>query len=155
MNGFGTTSLVVVLAGTNRPDILDNALLRPGRFDHQITIDEPDIRGREQIFRIYLAKLKLEQEPSYYSERLAALTPGFAGADIANVCNEAVLIAARSEDTLISAEHFESAIDRVIGGLEKKNKVSHLFICLLFFLLSLFFFPPLFISFFSFFAYIE
>ncbi|KAL2502925.1 ATP-dependent zinc metalloprotease FTSH 10 [Forsythia ovata] len=123
MDGFGTTAGVVVLAGTNRPDILDKALLRPGRFDRQITIDKPDIKGREQIFRIYLDKLKLEQEPSYYSERLAALTPGFAGADIANVCNEAALITARSDDTLITIEHFESAIDRVIGGLEKKNKV--------------------------------
>ncbi|KAL2481556.1 ATP-dependent zinc metalloprotease FTSH 10 [Abeliophyllum distichum] len=123
MDGFGTTSGVVVLAGTNRPDILDKALLRPGRFDRQITIDKPDIKGREQIFRIYLDKLKLEQEPSYYSERLAALTPGFAGADIANVSNEAALIAARSDDTLITIEHFEAAIDRVIGGLEKKNKV--------------------------------
>ncbi|KAL7169892.1 hypothetical protein ACSBR2_034856 [Camellia fascicularis] len=123
MDGFGTTSGVVVLAGTNRPDILDKALLRPGRFDRQITIDKPDIKGREQIFRIYLTKLKLDQEPSFYSQRLAALTPGFAGADIANVCNEAALIAARTESTQVTMEHFEAAIDRVIGGLEKKNKV--------------------------------
>ncbi|KAL6574706.1 ATP-dependent zinc metalloprotease FTSH 8, mitochondrial [Orobanche minor] len=123
MDGFGTTSGVVVLAGTNRPDILDKALLRPGRFDRQITIDKPDIKGRDQIFRIYLNKLKLDQETSYYSQRLAALTPGFAGADIANVCNEAALIAARTESTIITMQHFESAIDRVIGGLEKKNKV--------------------------------
>ncbi|KAK6244905.1 hypothetical protein QUC31_011314 [Theobroma cacao] len=123
MDGFGTTSGVVVLAGTNRPDILDRALLRPGRFDRQITIDKPDIKGREQIFQIYLKRLKLDHEPSYYSQRLAALTPGFAGADIANVCNEAALIAARNESAQISMEHFESAIDRVIGGLEKKNKV--------------------------------
>ncbi|GER28595.1 ATP-dependent zinc metalloprotease FtsH [Striga asiatica] len=123
MDGFGTTAGVVVLAGTNRPDILDKALLRPGRFDRQITIDKPDIKGRDQIFRIYLNKLKLDQEPSYYSQRLAALTPGFAGADIANVCNEAALIAARTESSIITMQHFESAIDRVIGGLEKKNKV--------------------------------
>ncbi|CAO2840704.1 unnamed protein product [Amaranthus hypochondriacus] len=123
MDGFGTTSGVVVLAGTNRPDILDKALLRPGRFDRQITIDKPDIKGREQIFQIYLKKIKLDHEPSYYSERLAALTPGFAGADIANVCNEAALIAARKEGTVVNMEHFEAAIDRVIGGLEKKNKV--------------------------------
>ncbi|KAK6140257.1 hypothetical protein DH2020_026055 [Rehmannia glutinosa] len=123
MDGFGTTSGVVVLAGTNRPDILDKALLRPGRFDRQITIDKPDIRGRDQIFLVYLKKLKLDHEPSYYSQRLAALTPGFAGADIANVCNEAALIAARTECTIITMEHFEAAIDRVIGGLEKKNKV--------------------------------
>ncbi|KAK6146909.1 hypothetical protein DH2020_017821 [Rehmannia glutinosa] len=105
MDGFGTTSGVVVLAGTNRPDILDKALLRPGRFDRQITIDKPDIRA---AIRYSL---------------LAALTPGFAGADIANVCNEAALIAARTECTIITMEHFEAAIDRVIGGLEKKNKV--------------------------------
>ncbi|KAB2046650.1 hypothetical protein ES319_D01G250400v1 [Gossypium barbadense] len=123
MDGFGTTSGVVVLAGTNRPDILDRALLRPGRFDRQITIDKPDIKGRDQIFQIYLKKLKLDNEPSYYSQRLAALTPGFAGADIANVCNEAALIAARNESAVITMEHFEGAIDRVIGGLEKKNKV--------------------------------
>ncbi|KAJ1286174.1 hypothetical protein BS78_03G332500 [Paspalum vaginatum] len=123
MDGFGTTAGVVVLAGTNRPDILDKALLRPGRFDRQISIDKPDINGRDQIFRIYLKKLKLDKEPSFYSQRLAALTPGFAGADIANVCNEAALIAARSEDAQITIQHFEAAIDRVIGGLEKKNKV--------------------------------
>lgn len=124
MDGFGTTSGVVVLAGTNRPDILDKALLRPGRFDRQITIDKPDIKGRNQIFQIYLNKLKLDQEPSFYSERLAALTPGFAGADIANICNEAALIAARNDSAKITMKHFEAAIDRVIGGLEKKNKVS-------------------------------
>ncbi|CAK9187275.1 unnamed protein product [Ilex paraguariensis] len=123
MDGFGTTSGVVVLAGTNRPDILDNALLRPGRFDRQITIDKPDIKGREQIFQIYLKKIKLDHEPSYFSERLAALTPGFAGADIANVCNEAALIAARREETQVTMDHFDAAIDRIIGGLEKKNKV--------------------------------
>ncbi|XP_068318677.1 ATP-dependent zinc metalloprotease FTSH 10, mitochondrial-like [Pyrus communis] len=123
MDGFGTTAGVVVLAGTNRPDILDKALLRPGRFDRQITIDKPDIKGRNQIFQIYLSKLKLDLEPSFYSERLAALTPGFAGADIANVCNEAALIAARNESPKITMKHFEAAIDRVIGGLEKKNKV--------------------------------
>ncbi|OAY74152.1 ATP-dependent zinc metalloprotease FTSH 8, mitochondrial [Ananas comosus] len=123
MDGFGTTAGVVVLAGTNRPDILDKALLRPGRFDRQITIDKPDIKGREQIFRIYLKKIKLDNDPPFYSQRLAALTPGFAGADIANVCNEAALIAARNEETQVTMQHFESAIDRVIGGLEKKNKV--------------------------------
>ncbi|PON68803.1 Spastin [Trema orientale] len=123
MDGFGTTSGVVVLAGTNRPDILDKALLRPGRFDRQITIDKPDIKGRDQIFRIYLKKIKLDHEPSYFSQRLAALTPGFAGADIANVCNEAALIAARNESAQVTMDHFEAAIDRIIGGLEKKNKV--------------------------------
>ncbi|KAL5973357.1 ATP-dependent zinc metalloprotease FTSH 8, mitochondrial [Asimina triloba] len=130
MDGFGTTSGVVVLtsgvvvlAGTNRPDILDKALLRPGRFDRQVTIDKPDIKGRDQIFQIYLKKIRLGCEPLFYSQRLAALTPGFAGADIANVCNEAALIAARSESTEVKMEHFDAAIDRIIGGLEKKNKV--------------------------------
>ncbi|KAJ0260087.1 ATP-dependent zinc metalloprotease FTSH 3 [Hirschfeldia incana] len=123
MDGFGTTAGVVVLAGTNRPDILDKALLRPGRFDRQITIDKPDIKGRDQIFKIYLKKIKLDHEPSYFSQRLAALTPGFAGADIANVCNEAALIAARKGGATVTMAHFDSAIDRVIGGLEKKNRV--------------------------------
>ncbi|TKY67925.1 ATP-dependent zinc metalloprotease FTSH 8 [Spatholobus suberectus] len=121
MDGFGTTSGVVVLAATNRADILDKALLRPGRFDRQITIDKPDIKGRDQIFQIYLKKIKLDHEPSYYSQRLAALTPGFAGAGIANVCNEAALIAARGEGTQVTMKHFEAAIDRILGGLEKKN----------------------------------
>ncbi|KAM0821916.1 hypothetical protein ACQ4PT_071847 [Festuca glaucescens] len=90
---------------------------------NKISLAKPDINGREQIFRIYLAKLKLDNEPSFYSQRLAALTPGFAGADIANVCNEAALITARGDEKLITMLHFEYAIDRVIGGLEKKNKV--------------------------------
>ncbi|KAI5072597.1 hypothetical protein GOP47_0012703 [Adiantum capillus-veneris] len=123
MDGFATSAGVVVLAGTNRPDVLDKALLRPGRFDRQISIDIPDIKGREQIFRVYLQKLKLDKVATYYSERLAALTPGFAGADIANACNEAALFAARDEQTQICMKHFEAAIDRIIGGLEKKNKV--------------------------------
>ncbi|KAK7262481.1 hypothetical protein RJT34_30055 [Clitoria ternatea] len=123
MDGFGTISGVVVLAGTNRPNNLDKALLRPGRFDRQITIDKPDIKGRDQIFQIHLKKIKLDHEPSYHSQRLAALTPGFSGADIANVCNEAALIAARSEGTQVTMKHFEAAIDRIIGGLEKRNLV--------------------------------
>ena len=123
MDGFATTTGVVVLAGTNRPDILDKALLRPGRFDRQISIDRPDITGREAIFRIHLAKLRLDKDVGHYSERLAALTPGFAGADIANVANEAALIAARRGAPAVAMRDFEAAVDRVIGGLEKKNKV--------------------------------
>ncbi|CAI7911986.1 unnamed protein product [Closterium sp. NIES-53] len=123
MDGFTTTSGVVVLAGTNRPDILDPALLRPGRFDRQITIDRPDIKGREQIFRIYLSRVRLDKEVEFYSQRMAALTPGFAGADIANVVNEAALMAARHDRDVILMQDFESAVDRVIGGLEKKGKV--------------------------------
>ncbi|RHN66743.1 putative ATPase, AAA-type, core, peptidase, FtsH [Medicago truncatula] len=121
MDGFGTTSGVVVLAGTNRADVLDKALVRPGRFDRQITIDKPDIKGRDQIFQIYLNRIKLDNEPSYYSHRLASLTPGFSGVEIANVCNEAALIAARTDEEHVTKDHFEAAIDRVIGGLEKKN----------------------------------
>ncbi|KAH7863423.1 hypothetical protein Vadar_017357 [Vaccinium darrowii] len=127
MDGFNPTSEVVVLAGTNRPDIIDKALLRPGRFNRQISIDKPGINGREQIFQIYLKAIKLDGGPLYFSQRLAALTPGFAGADIANVCNEAALIAARNEATKVKMDHFEAAIDRVIGGLEKKNKVINNF----------------------------
>ncbi|CAI5534593.1 unnamed protein product [Closterium sp. Naga37s-1] len=123
MDGFTTTSGVVVIAGTNRPDILDPALLRPGRFDRQITIDRPDIKGREQIFRIYLSRVRLDKEVEFYSQRMAALTPGFAGADIANVVNEAALMAARHDRDVILMQDFESAVDRVIGGLEKKGKV--------------------------------
>ncbi|GAU12808.1 hypothetical protein TSUD_72950 [Trifolium subterraneum] len=123
MDGFGTTAGVVVLAGTNTPDVLDKALLRPGRFDRHITVDKPDIKGRDQIFQIYLKTIKLDRVPSYYSPRLAALTPGFSGADIANVCNEAALFAARTEEAQVTMDHFDAAIDRIIGGLEKKNRV--------------------------------
>lgn len=97
--------------------------MRVRRFDRQITIDRPDLTGREHIFRIHLAKLRLDKPIQYYSERMAALTPGFAGADIANVSNEAALIAARQGKDAISMVDFEAAVDRVIGGLEKKNKV--------------------------------
>lgn len=95
------------------------------RFDRQISIDRPDINGREHIFRIHLGKLRLDKPMEHYSERMAALTPGFAGADIANVTNEAALIAARNGKDAISMVEFEAAVDRVIGGLEKKNKVRH------------------------------
>ncbi|GKV29972.1 hypothetical protein SLEP1_g38844 [Rubroshorea leprosula] len=123
MDGFGTTSGVVVLASASQPDILDKALLKPSRFDHLITGDAPDIKGCDHIFQIYLKKLKLDKEPSYYSQQLAALIPGFVGAEIANVCNEAVLIAARNASAHITIEHFEAAIDRVIGGLERRIRL--------------------------------
>lgn len=123
MDGFSSTSGVVVLAGTNRADVLDRALLRPGRFDRQISIDKPDMRGRFQIFMVHLSPLKLQDEASAVAKRLAALTPGFAGADIANICNEAALIAARGDKNAVEMVDFEQATDRVIGGLEKKNKV--------------------------------
>mmetsp|Transcript_25919 Transcript_25919/g.35779 ORF Transcript_25919/g.35779 Transcript_25919/m.35779 type:complete len:526 (-) Transcript_25919:135-1712(-) len=123
MDGFATTEGVVILAGTNRPDILDKALLRPGRFDRQISIDRPDIKGREQIFQVHLGSLLLDHSIDHFSQRLAALTPGFAGADIANMCNEAALVAARAGKEAIGMQDFESAVDRIIGGIEKKHKV--------------------------------
>lgn len=121
MDGFATDSGVIILAATNRPDVLDSALLRPGRFDRQISIDKPDIIGREAIFRVHLKPLKLDAEVD--SKKLAAQTPGFAGAEIANVCNEAALIAARKDKKAVDMYDFQDAIDRVIGGLEKKNKL--------------------------------
>jgi AFG3 family protein len=121
MDGFGTDSGVIIMAATNRPDVLDPALLRPGRFDRQIGIDKPDLIGREQIFKVHLKPLKLS--PNIDPKKLAAQTPGFAGAEIANVCNEAALIAARKDKQAIDMQDFQDAIDRVIGGLEKKNKI--------------------------------
>ena len=121
MDGFGTDSGVIILAATNRPDTLDAALLRPGRFDRQISIDKPDINGRTEIFQVHLKPLTLG--PDVDARRLSAQTPGFAGAEIANVCNEAALIAARRDKKFITDQDFTDAIDRVIGGLEKKNKI--------------------------------
>ena len=121
MDGFSTNSGVIILAATNRPDILDSALLRPGRFDRQISIDKPDIVGREAIFKVHLRPLKLAEDID--ALKLASQTPGFAGAEIANVCNEAALIAARKDKQAIEMIDFQDAIDRVIGGLEKKNKI--------------------------------
>lgn len=121
MDGFGTDAGVIIMAATNRPDVLDSALLRPGRFDRIISIDKPDLVGREQIFKVHLKPLKLAAEVD--PKRLATMTPGFAGAEIANVCNEAALIAARRNKKEIELHDFNDAIDRVIGGLEKKNKL--------------------------------
>jgi AFG3 family protein len=121
MDGFATDSGVIILAATNRPDVLDSALLRPGRFDRQISIDKPDIVGREHIFKVHLKPIKLD--PSVDVKKLSAQTPGFAGAEIANVCNEAALIAARRDKKAVEMQDFQDAIDRVIGGLEKKNKI--------------------------------
>ena len=121
MDGFSTDSGVIILAATNRPDVLDSALLRPGRFDRQISIDKPDLRGREEIFKVHVRNLKLSGDVNV--KNLAAQTPGFAGAEIANVCNESALIAARKDKNSIEMVDFQDAIDRVIGGLEKKNKI--------------------------------
>ncbi|KAJ5735095.1 Mitochondrial respiratory chain complexes assembly protein YTA12 [Penicillium malachiteum] len=123
MDGFNTSEQVVVLAGTNRPDVLDKALMRPGRFDRHIAIDRPTMDGRKQIFRVHLKKIVTDENLDYLEGRLAALTPGFAGADIANCVNEAALVAARENADKVVMKHFEQAIERVIGGLEKKSLV--------------------------------
>ena len=121
MDGFGGDTGIIILAATNRPDVLDSALLRPGRFDRQISIDRPDVKGREEIFKVHLGPIKVSQNLDVH--KLAEQTPGFAGADIANVCNEAALIAARKGKNDVEMKDFQDAIDRVIGGLEKKNKI--------------------------------
>lgn len=121
MDGFSTDKGVILMAATNRPDVLDSALLRPGRFDRQIEIDRPDLKGREDIFKVHLKSIKVA--PDLQADVLAEMTPGFAGAEIANVCNEAALIAARRNKSFVELEDFNYALDRVIGGLEKKNKL--------------------------------
>ncbi|SEA44156.1 cell division protease FtsH [Flavobacterium gillisiae] len=121
MDGFGTNSNVIVLAATNRADVLDKALMRAGRFDRQIFVDLPDIRERAEIFKVHLAPLKKVE--GLDTEFLAKQTPGFSGADIANVCNEAALIAARYNKTAVDKQDFLDAVDRIVGGLEKKNKI--------------------------------
>lgn len=121
MDGFSTDKGVILLAATNRPDVLDNALLRPGRFDRQIGIDRPDLKGRQQIFQVHLKNITISKEVS--PETLSEMTPGFAGAEIANVCNEAALIAARRGKDAVDMEDFNYALDKVIGGLEKKSKL--------------------------------
>ena len=121
MDGFGTNSNVIVLAATNRADVLDKALLRAGRFDRQIYVDLPDIRERKEIFEVHLKPLKKSEELD--TEFLAKQTPGFSGADIANICNEAALIAARNDKKAVDKQDFLDAVDRIVGGLEKKNKI--------------------------------
>ncbi|MES2430445.1 MAG: ATP-dependent zinc metalloprotease FtsH [Bacteroidota bacterium] len=121
MDGFGTDLGIIILAATNRPDVLDSALLRPGRFDRQISIDRPDLVGREAIFKVHLGPIKTVEKLDIH--KIAEQTSGFAGADIANVCNEAALIAARKNKEAVDMQDFQDAIDRVIGGLEKKNKI--------------------------------
>ncbi len=121
MDGFGTNSGVIILAATNRADILDKALLRAGRFDRQIHVDLPDVNERKEIFQVHLKPLKTDA--SLDIDFLARQTPGFSGADIANVCNEAALIAARNSAPVVTKDHFLAAVDRIVGGLEKKTKV--------------------------------
>lgn len=118
MDGFGSSEHVVVLAGTNRSDVLDPALLRPGRFDRHIHIDLPDIKGRVEVFLVHLKPVTTapNEDLDALARKLAALTPGFSGADVANVCNEAALIAARFDAKFVARKHFELAIERVVGG---------------------------------------
>lgn len=123
MDGFSSDDHVVVIAGTNRPDVLDRALMRPGRFSRHITVDTPDVNGRKEIYMVYLKKVRTSLDLSELSSRLAALTPGFSGADIANCINEAALIAARQDSNDILWKHFEAAVERTSFGLEKKNKI--------------------------------
>mmetsp|Transcript_26692 Transcript_26692/g.37503 ORF Transcript_26692/g.37503 Transcript_26692/m.37503 type:complete len:663 (+) Transcript_26692:72-2060(+) len=124
MDGFSPSTGVVVLAGTNRVDILDEALTRPGRFDRQVQVDKPDLMGRKEIFQVHLKGITLEGEINDYAGRLAGLTPGFAGADIANICNEAAIVAARRKAESVTMDDFEKATDRVIGGLESNKIMS-------------------------------
>mmetsp|Transcript_36672 Transcript_36672/g.32870 ORF Transcript_36672/g.32870 Transcript_36672/m.32870 type:complete len:407 (-) Transcript_36672:142-1362(-) len=126
MDGFGTDTNVVVLAATNRPELLDPALTRPGRFDRTIDVTLPDISGRKEIFMIHLKPLKLDPDMTMdeYAKRLSTLTPGFSGADIANLCNEAAILAARRSKKYITSSEFEDASDRVLAGLEKKKIVT-------------------------------
>lgn len=121
MDGFGTNTGVIVLAATNRADVLDRALIRPGRFDRQIHVDLPELHEREEIFKVHLKPLKIDETVDRFF--LAKQTPGFSGADIANICNEAALIAARKQKKVIGKQDFLDAVDRVVGGLEKKNKI--------------------------------
>lgn len=123
MDGFSTDTSVIILAATNRSDILDPALMRPGRFDRTVEITLPTIKEREEIYNVHLKKIKtnIERPKSEYAKKLSALTPGFSGADIANVCNEAAIISARTNLSAVSIKEFESAVERIIGGLEIKR----------------------------------
>jgi cell division protease FtsH len=121
MDGFGTNSGVIIIAATNRADVLDSALMRAGRFDRQIYVDMPDLNERKEIFQVHLKPIKLE--PGIDIDFLSKQTPGFSGADIANLCNEAALIAARHNKQFVQKQDFLDAVDRIVGGLEKKNKI--------------------------------
>ena len=126
MDGFATDESVIVLAATNRADILDKALMRPGRFDRTVEIANPSIKDREEIFKVHLKKIKLNKERTReeYAKKMSTLTPGMSGADIANVCNEAAIVAARSNLDSVGIKEFEIAIERIIGGLEQNKVLS-------------------------------
>lgn len=121
MDGFSTDTSVIVLAATNRSDILDSALLRPGRFDRQVEVTLPSLEERAEIFKVHLKKIKVNEtfDKETYAKKLSALTPGFSGADIANICNEAAIMAARADHESVNIRDFELATERVIGGIEK------------------------------------
>jgi len=121
MDGFSTDSSVIVLAATNRADILDKALLRPGRFDRQVEVNLPTLEERAAIYKVHLKKIKTNEgyDKDTYARKLAALTPGFSGADIANICNEAAILAARADSESVDIRQFELATERVIAGIEK------------------------------------
>merc|ERR1711976_945634 len=123
MEGMGSTSNVILMASTNRADVLDKALLRPGRFDRHIQIELPTLAERKDIFEMYLKRLKLAKSESAYSEQLSQLSPGMSGADIANICNEAALHAARIKKPYVDQDDFEYAVERVIAGVTKKSRV--------------------------------
>jgi cell division protease FtsH len=123
MDGFGSNSGVIVLAATNRPETLDPALLRPGRFDRHVLVDRPDVRGREAILRVHVANVKLD--PAVNLEQIARITSGFVGADLANLVNEAALLAARNNKTSVGMQEFDEGVERVTAGLEKKKRVIH------------------------------
>jgi len=124
MDGFGSQNNVVVFAATNRKDVLDSALTRTGRFDRSIEFTNPDIKAREQIYMVHLAKIKISEDPEKIAKRMSSLSPGFSGADIRNVCNEAAINAARREAESVEMKDFELAIERVIGGLERNIRMS-------------------------------
>ena len=123
MDGFDSQKGVVVLAGTNRADILDPAIMRPGRFDRQIAIEKPDLKGRQDIFNVYLKDMILSDDTNTIAERMAALTPGFAGAEIENICNEAAIFAARDSAKTVDIQYFDKAAERIMGGIERPNKI--------------------------------
>ncbi|WP_432540251.1 AAA family ATPase, partial [Kineococcus sp. SYSU DK024] len=123
MDGFDSNKGVIIMAATNRPEILDPALLRPGRFDRHIALDRPDLKGREQILRVHVKNVTLGSDVDL--NKIAARTPGFAGADLANLVNEAALLAARKGKSAVETADFDEALDRIVGGLEKKNRVMN------------------------------
>lgn len=126
MDGFGTDANVIVMAATNRVNLLDAALTRPGRFDRLVEVTLPDLEGRRQIFNVHLRKIVIEpgKDKEDFARRLSSLTPGFSGAQIANLCNEAALLAARNNKEFVDAHDFQMATERLIGGIEKKNIIS-------------------------------